>query len=138
MGDFLFTIVALTICHNKGIDITNTGDVFFYVAPLLALGCLAGSVFLFKKQVNVAINKHTLKEKLMAYQGALIQRYAFINGATMFAIVVYIQTGNLYYLTIAGFLMLCLLAFRPTKDKIENDLNLSYEDKMLFNSEEAL
>jgi len=52
----------------------------------------------------------------------------------LFGIVVYMRTSNFLYLIISGVLMLYFLTQRPTKDKIENDLNLSYEDKIQFDS----
>jgi hypothetical protein len=61
-----------------------------------------------------------------------------LDGASLFAIVVSSVRGNLFYLLIAGAIILFMLVLRPTKDKIENDLNLSYDDKMQFESFEPL
>ena len=137
-GQVLFGMAVLSITWEKGIDLHNTNDPFLFVVPVFAILALAGSALVFKKLVATAVSKYTLKEKLMAYQGALIARFALLQGASMFAIVVNMLTGNLLYLLTAGILTLCLLLVRPTKDKIENDLNLSYEDKMQFDSSEPL
>lgn len=74
----------------------------------------------------------------MQYQTALIIRFSLLNGASLFGIVCYMQTGNLLFIIISGLLALYFLSLRPTKDKIENDLNLSYEDKILFDSRDVL
>jgi hypothetical protein len=52
----------------------------------------------------------------------------------MFSVVVYLQNENLFYLIISGLIILYFLWIRPTKDKIENDLDLSYEDKIELES----
>ena len=136
IGQLLFSLAVLSITPQKGIDVTNT--VFLFVVPAVAIGCFALSAFLFKTNLNIAVNKVTLKEKLMLYQSALITRFAPLEGASLFGIVTYMQTGNLLFIIISGLLALYFLSLRPTKDKIENDLNLSYEDKMLFDSENQL
>lgn len=55
----------------------------------------------------------------------------------MFAVVSYELSRNLYFLIIAGLLILYFISIRPTKDKIETDLDLSYEDKLTFESEDT-
>jgi hypothetical protein len=137
-GQLLFGIAVLSITPQKGIDVSNTKDVFLFVVPAMAIGCFALSAYLFKTNLNIAINKTTLEEKLMIYQSALITRFAPLEGLSLFGIVTYMQTGNLLFIIISGLTALYFLSLRPTKDKIENDLNLSYEDKILFDSQEQL
>jgi hypothetical protein len=137
-GQILFAVVVLNITREKGIDLHSTNDPFFFAALILAVAAMVGSVFIFQKLVADAVTKFTLKEKLMTYQSALIVRFALLQGASMFAIVVNMLTGNLFYLIISCVLILSLIIIRPTKNKIENDLNLSYEDKILFESSEPL
>jgi len=136
IGNVLFALVVISQQRNH--DTQKANDLFLYIVPSFSAACVLISIFLFKKQLNNAISKTTLKEKLMAYQGALIQRYAPLNGAALFGIVVYELTGQQMYIIISGLLALYLLFLRPTKDKVENDLDLSYEDKMLFDSDEVL
>ncbi len=138
IGQLLFGLAALSITPQKGIDVSNTKDVFLFVVPAMAVGCFALSTFLFKKNLNIAVNKATLKEKLMFYQSALITRFAPLEGVSLLWIVTYMQTGNLLFIIISGLTALYFLSLRPTKDKIENDLDLGYEDKMLFDSEDQL
>lgn len=138
IGQLLFGLAALSITPQKGVDITNTKDVFLFVVPIVAIGSFALSAFLFKTNLNTAVNKATLKEKLTIYQSALITRFAPLEGVSLLGIVTYMQTGNLLFIIISALTALYFLSLRPTKDKIENDLNLSYEDKILFDSQEQL
>jgi len=138
MGQLLFGVLVMLEVPQKGIDITNTNNPFLFVVPVVAIGSLILSTILFKKNLGMAINNPTLKGKLMGYQTALITRFAPLEGASLFGIVAYLQTGNLLFILITGLIMLYFLSLRPTKDRIANDLNLSYEDKMLFDSDEVL
>jgi len=138
LGQLLFAFVVLFITPHKSLNFNDTKNPLFIVVPLMAVGSLAGGIALYKKMVEKAKGKYSLKEKLMAYQGALIQRYALLNGTSMLAIVTYMVGGNLFFIIIAGVLMICLLAIRPTKDKIVTELDLSYEDKITFDSQEIL
>lgn len=137
-GQLLFGLAALAITPQKGIDISGAKDPFLFVVPIVAIACFLLSIFLFKKNLNIAVNKATLKEKLMAYQSAFIVRFAPLEGASLFGIVTYMQTGNLLFIIISGLTAFYFLSLKPTKDRIENDLNLSYEDKILFDSQDQL
>jgi hypothetical protein len=130
IGQVLFGVVAFFDTPNKGVILTPGNDPFFYIAPALAVsGCILG-MFLFKQQVAKLEDKQTLVEKLGIYQTALITRYACSEGPSLFAIVCYLLTGNLYYLIIAGLNVIYFIWMRPTQFRLEDDLNLSYEDKM--------
>jgi len=138
MGQLVFGVLVMLEVPQKGIVITNTNNPFLFVVPIVAIGSLILSTILFKKNLGMAINNSTLKGKLMGYQTALITRFAPLEGASLFGIVSYLQTGNLLFMLITGVIMLYFLSLRPTKDRIANDLCLSYEDKMLFDSDEVL
>jgi hypothetical protein len=104
----------------------------------VALSSFIASNFIFKQLLNNIAQKNTLREKLMAYQSALIVRYALLEGASLFGIVCYLLTGNLLFLLISGGLVLYFVTIRPTKSSIQNDLNLSYEDQTEFNRTDNL
>jgi len=137
LGLILFGAVSISINSNRNTLSYNANDPFSFIAPLLAGGGFAAGIFLFKKQLINAQNQVTLKEKLALYQAALIQKFALVEGPAMLAIVLYNLSGNLYFLIIAGLLISYFISIRPTKDKIETDLNLGYEDKITFDSEDA-
>jgi len=132
-GQVMFGVLAFAESGKTGIDVKNTNNPFLYVVPLLALIGFIASNFLFKQLLNNVGLKNTLREKLMVYQTALIVRYALLEGASLFAIVCYLLTGNLLFLLISGAIVLYFIIIRPTKQGTQNDLNLSYEDQMEFN-----
>ncbi|SDT54711.1 hypothetical protein SAMN05216490_3982 [Mucilaginibacter mallensis] len=138
VGQVIFSVLVFTITKSTFIDLTNTKDPFLFVAPILAVACFIASNFMYKLRLSEAINKPTLKGKLMGYQAALIIRCALLEGPSLFGIVTYMVTRNFLFLLISGLIILYFITIRPTKDKIANDLNLDYEDKMQFDSEDVL
>ena len=133
-GLLLFGTTAFFITENKGVKMSPADDPFFYVAPLLVIAGGISGAFLFKMAVSKLANIQTLKEKLQGYQTALILRAALSEGPSLFAIVCFLLTGNSFYLIIAGLNVLYFVSFIPTKSKLEDDLNLSYEDKIAMES----
>lgn len=138
LGQALFAIVVFSLIKNTGIDLKDTKDPFLFVVPIMAIGCFTASVFVFKSKINEAANKPTLKGKLMAYQAAFIIQVALLQGASLFGIVVYDVTRNFLYLLISMVIILYFIMIRPTKEKITDSLNLDYEEKMQFDSEDVL
>jgi len=65
----------------------------------------------------------------------MIVRLALLEGSSLFGIVVYQLTSNLLYLAISGIIILFFIIIRPTRDKIETDLNLDYRDKAELDSD---
>jgi hypothetical protein len=86
--------------------------------------------FLYKKQLTKLGDKNSLGEKITAYKTAFIMRCAPIEGATLFGVVIYMNTGNLFYLIISGLNILYFISVRPAKDKLKEALNLTYEEEI--------
>jgi len=128
-GQVMFAIVASTIAKNKHFDLNLSADSLLMVAPILAVGCFIMSSFLFKQQLQIAANKSDLKSKITGYQTASIVRMAPLEGASLFNIVVFLLSGNYFTLIISILIVLYFLSFRPTKDRVTDSLNLSYEEQ---------
>jgi hypothetical protein len=131
-GQVIFGIVAYAQSGKIYFGIHNMDSVFIYIVPLVAIGGFMGGYLTFKKQLADIRNKKSLGEKVMAYQTALIIRYALLEGPSLLAIVTYMEDGNLFFLAIAGLLMLYFLFLRPTMEKVENDLDLNFTERIEF------
>jgi len=131
-GQLMFVVLVYAATPPKGgiIFTFKNDDIFTYIALLLAVGGFFLGNFMFKQELNNAANKNTLREKLLVYQTGLIKKLALMEGASMFSIVAFMQTGNLFFLTIAGLIILYFITLRPTKDKVQTDLSLSYDEQM--------
>lgn len=134
-GQVLFMIVAYITNKNiKYFDYKDSrNDVFFYIAPLMAITCTVVGGFLFNQQLGkfhqqAAGSGKTLSEKLQAYQSALIVRYALLEGPSLFGIVCFLITGNLFYLLISACLIITMISLRPSVNAAEAYLQLSYDE----------
>ncbi len=131
-GQVIFGIVAYAQSGKIYFGIHNIDSVFIYIVPIVAIGGFMGGYLMFKKQLAVIRNKSSLGEKIIAYQTALIVRYALLEGPSLLAIVIYMQDGNLFFLGIAGLMILYFLFLRPTMEKVENDLDLNFNERIEF------
>lgn len=126
-GQTLFAAVTFIIPKNPVKSAGN--DMLIYIAPILAVICFIAGHFLFLKLLGNIKSDSTLKDKLMAYQSATIVRLALLEGPSLFSIVGLLLTGNMIFLGITGAIIAYFIYLRPTRQKIEDDLSLSYEEK---------
>lgn len=113
-GQAVFAVLCLVIIPSKGFSF-NTGDVFDLVAVILTTGAFVLSTFLYRTQLNTALGKATAKEKLLNYSSAIIMRDAPLEGASLFCIVAYMQTGNTLFIGISAIIILYFVLAIPTK-----------------------
>ena len=127
----LFAIVAFAQTTRMYFGVMNMDDQFVFIAPVLALGGFFGGYLIFKKQKYLLREKENLLDKLAGYQSVLITRFALILGPSLFSIVAYILSGNIFFLVITAFMTLYFIFLRPTREKIEADLRFSFDDQMI-------
>lgn len=111
---------------------SGSDDMFLAIVPLVALASIFLGDFIFKKILGSIPEASGLRDKLNKFQTASILKYVLLEGASLFSIVIFSNTQNLVYLTIGIILILYLFIQRPTKQKIENNLNLKGTDKAKF------
>jgi hypothetical protein len=132
-GQVLFAAVCILITPKIIINVRDTQSPFVYLAPTLAvIGVLMGN-FLYTSMLKNISDKKGLAPKLTIYQSAHIVRCALLEGPSLFAIVVFFLTGELYYLIISVFIMGYFIYLRPTKEKVAEAACLTYEEKAEFN-----
>ena len=126
-----FAIVSFAQHQKTEMILDPANDVLFI--PFLATLSIAFAVgpILYKKIVGQAQGK-TLAEKLNQFRSAIIIRYATVEGPSLFGIVIYFLSGNFFYLLISALLIVYFLTLKPSKEKIEKDLNLDYKEKEQF------
>ncbi len=136
IGLVFFALVSFYLQQN------NFGktemNIFKYIVPIFIYGAFRGGSILFKKQVNNAIPKTDLLEKLILYRSALIVKYALLEGAAFFAIVAYLLTGEVLHLALAGISILAFLFSIPSIAKTENDLELNQDERQKINNPETV
>lgn len=128
-GMVLFAAVAFAVGKPFTTQI-NTTDPLLIAVPVLAVSCLFISNLLYKKFLAGAVEANDVPGKLVGYQTAFIIRNALIEGPALFAIVAFLLSGSVVFIAIAIALILYFFSLRPTKDKIAEELQLSYEQKL--------
>jgi hypothetical protein len=129
-GLLVFGIAAYSITKSKTVVIKPAKDIFLVLVPVFAVINIATGTYLFKQRTKSIDKLSSLNKKLTIYQTALIIRFALAEGPALFGIVVYMITQNLFYLFLAGLIVLYFIWLSPTKEKTEQDLDLTYEDKL--------
>ncbi len=132
-GIVLFGVVTFTKNTEAKIEF-NSSDVYLYVLAFTTIIAISLGNYVFKQQISKLLEKESLKEKLVGYQSASIVNYAFIEAPALLSIVIFFMEGNLLYLVIAGLLAVYFFSLRPTKDKVETNLDLNGIDKSQFNN----
>ncbi|MHA7863763.1 hypothetical protein [Flagellimonas marinaquae] len=112
---------------------TDSNDFFLAIVPIVALASIYMGDLFFKKMLASTPKNEGLRAKLAKFQTASIIKYALLEGASLFSIVIFANTQNLIYLIIGAFLICYLFLQRPTRQKIEAALNLQGEEKAKFN-----
>ncbi|WP_298518576.1 hypothetical protein [uncultured Kordia sp.] len=110
----------------------DTTDMFLLIFPVIVISTLTMSRIMFQKMVQNAKNMEGLKKMLTQYQTASIVKFALIESPAMFGIVMYMVSKNATFIAISGVLILYLILQRPSKSKIENDLELRGEARNQF------
>jgi uncharacterized membrane protein len=127
-GQCLFMVAVLSITQNKGLSFNTAADPLLFVAPVIAIASLVAGPIISNKVLADAANKETVREKLMVYQTAFIIRAALLEGASLLSIVSYMKSGNLFYIAIAGLMILIFITLYPTNDRVTAALGISTAD----------
>lgn len=125
-------ILFYTQSKGAQLNFDNSGDMFIAIVPVIAIGSIFIGDFIFRKTLGSLPKNTSLRDKLAKFQTTSMIKYALLEGAALFAIVIFSNTQNLTYLIIGAFLIFYLLLQRPTKDKIERILELKGEEKAKF------
>ena len=124
-GQLMFMAVAFFAANEVNADTQSINETLQLVIPFVVLGGLSVSSFVFKSLLDKIDKKAAFDIKINSYRGALIVRYALLEGPSLLAIVGYLFTQNPLFLGMSGIMILAFLYFRPTRDKIAQDLELS-------------
>jgi hypothetical protein len=130
IGQLLFSVVVWSIARNPVFKLKPGNDIFFYLVPLFVLSTMLVGTMIYNRRIAGLGSALTLRERITGYQTTFIIRCALSEGATLFAIVAFLQAENLYYLFFAGANILYFLTLRPTRQKMEEILSLTYEEKL--------
>jgi len=130
MGVALMGIVMYFVASPADTEgVAPTTSIPSWVASAFAIGGVLASSFFFRLQVQNAKKQSNLADKLAIYRGGAILRYALIEGPALYSFVAYLLEGRFYNLALGGLLMIVLFLYRPSKDRIINDLALNAKEQ---------
>ena len=121
----VFTVITIPMSVFK----YNDHSEFVYLVPAFFVGAVFLSNFLFNRSVLKILKTDSLFQKLTKYQSAIIMKGAPLEGAGLMAVVATFTTSNYYYLVFAIVALFLMLLNFPSKNKFENLVELSFEDK---------
>ncbi|MFK8046173.1 MAG: hypothetical protein AB8B72_11805 [Crocinitomicaceae bacterium] len=133
-GLVLLSVVFYFTAENWYLDSFETGNIFFYIVPIIAISAIFIGDFIYKMLVKNLKTKTSLKDKLMGFQAATIIKLATIEGPAMFALIAGLISSNFFFFIIAFLLILYMYSLKPTKLKVEEILDLSSDHKVQFNN----
>ncbi|WP_417444054.1 hypothetical protein [Joostella sp.] len=132
-GQIVFLGIAFYNIQSIKIDISDTSDPFLYIVPSVGILAIFLSNLTYNRLILRIDNKDLpFKQKFANYQSACIARYAWVEAATLFAIVSYFILLNFVFLIFATILILYFITLKPNKNKIIAALKLNPTDQSLL------
>ncbi len=128
-GMVLLGLLAYSLQKSPLAEFPVENQAFVYLVPLLALAGYFGGFLIFKKLLESLDPGKDLDLKLMRYQSASLLQYTCLEAPALLALFAYIQQGYLLYAAIAAFLIIYLIAQRPSLKKIGKHVPLSHTEK---------
>ena len=140
IGQVLFGVIVIYLTLNgfDGAKDSTFENVFTYLLPIVTFGGLIASIFVYKKKISLINYNKDLYSVLTEYRSALITRYALLEAPSFLALVVTLLTGNFMFLIYAGLMILCTIYWRPTKNSILKDLELSQKHITILDDPDAI
>jgi len=130
LGPTLFMLVGFSITPNKHSDIQPADSPLLYIAAITAIGMVFISNFLFNKQVAQIDFMAPVQQRFLQYQTACIVRYAPLEGAALFNVVVFILSGSYISLAFGAIVIAFMILNRPTRPGVTEALKISFPDTL--------
>ncbi|MDX1942800.1 MAG: hypothetical protein SFU99_19710 [Saprospiraceae bacterium] len=115
-----------------------TGQIEVYIIGLLTIACVLASSHLFRTRVRALKEENDLTAKLSGYRATSILRYALLEGPSLMAIIFYLIGNNLILLIFSAMIIVLFLVYRPTKERLVADLELSASEQAKLNDPNAI
>lgn len=133
-GQLMFAVISIFLVKVNGMSFGKTDlyNVFLYLVPLLSLSCIIGGFAYFKSKIKLIKERSELYEKFAEYRSAQIIRWSLLEGPSFFSIMAFIITSSYLFLAIAAIMISIFFITIPTNEKLEKDLELSWEEKNQF------
>ncbi|HSU27999.1 MAG TPA: hypothetical protein VLJ68_06445 [Chitinophagaceae bacterium] len=133
VGVIVFYILAVALRLVDFMDTTLLQDYAVYIViglgVVAALFFIGGRNFFNKKIETIKNSSETIGEKLNLYRSALIICYAAFEGIAIFAIILFIVTGNFWFSGIVFLMLLAMISKFPTRQRVIDQLGLDWNEQ---------
>jgi hypothetical protein len=124
---------AITLYLNLGLLFQpddSLRDIFIYIVPIFVVNGFVTGHLIYKSRLKKIKNYSSLTSKMGEYRSAMIIRFAMLEGASLFAIIVYLLTADLIFMAMTGLIVAYFIILKPTVDKITMDLELNSTERL--------
>ena len=136
-GQLVFLSIALFLKLSSDTIITNSFSFpFSIVVPLLVIGCLIASKVVYTIKTKQVQSKDGITDKMQIYYVATIIKLALLEGPSLFTIVVFLLTGEVYFSIFTLILVLAFIVSKPSREKAIVDLKLNFEETALIKNDD--
>ncbi|HEX7846046.1 MAG TPA: hypothetical protein VF476_09630 [Chitinophagaceae bacterium] len=133
MGMVIFTGVVVVLNYFAPMPtsaLTEYADIILGVVAVAAIGAFVFGRHSFNKKMQEIKNSSVnLSEKLNLYRAALILYMAPCEGAGIFSILLFMLTGNYWFLLITLSMLLAMAMRFPAKQKLINEMSLDWKEQ---------
>lgn len=109
-------------------------NVLVYLVPVLGAAGYFLSQYIYGNLIRQIDQNRSLSAKLGQFMTASIIKYALLEGASFLALLAYFFSGNAMFFVIGLFLLIYLYFQKPSKNKVLNELPLTFEEQKLFDT----
>jgi MFS family permease len=129
-GQIFFALLAHYLVGQPGYE----GDrSYFQILQFIALAWLLGgglaAQFIYRKNLQRAKQLKSIEEKAKIYTRATIIRSALLESVTLYLLIAYFITADPVFIIMGLLSIMFFLLYRPTKTRIESELNLTKKEK---------
>lgn len=135
LGQVVFGFVAFNAVQTDGtmhLNVDVSSNILYIVCLFLLVAGNTVSYFITSKLLNAVKEGDSLQAKFTSYQTALIIRFAMMEGANLFVLVVFMLTGNSLLLYVAIAVIAVMGLIRPTRTHFAEVAELSTTETREF------
>src|SRR5690554_3170510 len=116
LGMLIFGVIIIAVMPIPWMaTIPSAADTFVFAVPLFTfIGVVLGRV-LYKRTLDRLEKESGLKNKLIELKTAILIKYILVEAPFLLGVVATIQSNNIFYLMIAGTLVMYFITFKPSR-----------------------
>jgi hypothetical protein len=138
-GQIVFLAVILNLNMTSGnVSTEGLSFPFSLVVPILTVACIIASNLIYRNRIKQSGTENEITSKMQYYYLGTIIKLALLEGPSLFSIIVFLMTGELYFLIFTLILIMTFIVSRPSRQKAINDLKLNITEAELVKNDNSI